>query len=149
MKESRLRRKVVGWFREAGMFVQSIESETTPGLPDTYILCNGVTWWLELKDIKEIPKRNTTSLFKSLNHPLLPEQSNWIEQCIDHGGNVAILVGHERRVFLVPGQQADTFNELTWEQIQPYEISRDKLIDTLRKPCAIISRSVLKVVASQ
>lgn len=132
MRESALRSKFMKLLKDSGFFAQAIESSTNPGMPDTYLIYQGAATWIECKLLKDLPKRAETSLFKSLNHPLSNEQRNWITICIAHGGNCAILVGYDRKYYLVPGVYADTFNELTWDKLQRFLVTREDLIIILR-----------------
>lgn len=139
MIESGLRRKLSGLFKDHGIFSQSIESTTNPGMPDMFyqasVFVNG---WLELKLLKNIPAKVETSLFRSMNHGLRDEQIVWILRCLAAGGRVAILAGYERRYFLVPGKFAEGFNHFTWAMLQEHEVTRDQLITYLK--CGTISR---------
>lgn len=121
--ESGLRQRIAELLRIQGFFVQSIESETNPGMPDMYWR-KGEAGWLELKHVKVLPKRETTSLFKSLNHPLLIEQINWIDLELEHCGRAEILVGYQRDYFLVPGEQCRQFNDFTWNDLQRYKVDK-------------------------
>lgn len=138
--EGALRSRVSGWLREAGFFCQPIETGSIgEGIPDLFYthINSSVTWpvngWLELKKIKEMPKRQYTAVFKSINHPLSIEQANWIGRCNESGTRADILVGFGRDYFLVPGALADTFNELTEPQLRRYTVTKEQLIVKLRK----------------
>lgn len=142
--EGALRGRVSGWLREAGFFCQPIETGgISDGVPDLFYTHNNpsvvnphltkpANGWLELKKIKEMPKRSYTAIFKSINHPLSIEQANWIGRCIESGTRADILVGFGREYFFVPGSKADNFNELTEPQLRQYTITREQLIVKLR-----------------
>lgn len=141
--ESDVRQRVAKFLRGEGFFVQAMETGAiADGVPDMFYsrsltpgrqqaLPLGANGWLELKKVREIPKREDTSLFKSLNHPLGIYQANWITACIEAGTKANILVAYERRYFFVPGHMADNFNELTWSQLCRYEIKKEELIAKL------------------
>ena len=75
-KESTFSRWVVKVLREAGWFVQRIESPVSPGLPDILAIREGYLVWIELKV-----------------HPntLSPAQKSWHETFLKMGGNVETL----------------------------------------------------------
>lgn len=137
--ETDVRARVGKYLREQGFFVQPMETGAIAnGVPDLWyskpirLAAPGIqglarTGWLELKKVREIPKRATTSLFKSLNHSLDIYQANWINQCIAHGTVANILVAYERRYFFVPGRYADKFNDFTWEDLQKFEVEKDEI----------------------
>lgn len=128
--ESGLRQRVVQLLRSNGYFVQAIESETTPGLPDVYYR-KDVAGWLELKHIKVMPLRPTTSIFKSYNHPLLTEQINWIDLERRHGGRADILVGYKAEYFFVPGCLAAQFNNFTEPDLRRFVINKNDIVRKL------------------
>lgn len=131
--ESALRGRVCGWLREAGFFVQPIETGSiVEGVPDLWFALNKeVHGWLELKKIKEMPKKDTTAVFKSLNHPLSNSQANWIGVARSHGQRANIFIQSDREYFLVPGSLADMFNELTESDLRKYKSSKLHLLAVL------------------
>lgn len=134
-KESALRQRITRLLRDYGFFVQAIESETTPGIPDIYYR-NGIAGWLELKHIKVMPLRPTTSIFKSYNHELSNEQASWISLERRYGGRADILVGYGRELFFVPGQFAERFNNFTEPDLRAFTVTKDQLIQLLKEqPC--------------
>lgn len=132
-KEAVLRQRVGGWMKDAGFFHQAIESGICPGMPDIWYIRQGITGWLELKMLKQIPARAHTPLFASLNHPLSNEQINWIGRCLRQGGRAHIFVGYMSHYFLIHGDDAELFNDLTWESIQRYKITKEGLINRLQQ----------------
>lgn len=132
--ESAVRQRIGAMLRENGFFVQAVESTTNPGMFDTYYRKDRYTvGWIEFKHIKEWPKRTTTSLFRSLNHPLLNEQAVFAYQEIRKGGRADIIVAHERDYYFVPGTLADTFNDLTPETIRQFKIPKNQIVDLLEE----------------
>jgi hypothetical protein len=131
-RESALRQRVGALLRAHGFFVQPIESDTAPGIPDLYYLKQGTGGWVELKSVKVIPKKVSTSLFKSLNHPLSNEQANWLSLNYQNGGRGWVLAGYERTLWLVPGHIAyEQFNDFTVTQLDKFKVTREELVEQL------------------
>lgn len=132
--ESALRQRVGQLLRESGFFVQAVESTTNPGMFDTYYRKNKqVVGWIEFKLVKHWPARPTTSLFKSLNHPLSNEQAVWAYRELTHGGRADIVVGYERSYFFIPGTIADVFNDLTAAEIEYYHVRKERIVEILEE----------------
>lgn len=130
--ESDLRSRIGKLLREHGYMVQSIETGAiAEGVPDLwYSIASGIvthSGWLELKKVREMPKKRETSVFKSLNHPLSVEQENWIGMAADHGTRVDILVAFERDYFFVPGQYAPKFNSFTQADLRKFQVKKDDI----------------------
>ncbi len=128
--ESTLRQRIGRLLKENKFFYQSLEATTAPGLPDMYYR-KGVAGWIELKHIKKIPKKATTGIFTSYNHPLSNEQINWISLELAHGGRANILASYENALFLVPGRLAHEFNDLTWVGLRAYLVTPNELLERL------------------
>lgn len=125
--ESDLRQRIAKLLREHGFMVQAIETGAIgDGVPDLWY-CKGEDGWLELKKVREMPKRPTTAVFKSMNHPLSTEQENWIGMCLEKGGRADILVGYGREYFFVPGKMADRFNDFTEADLRKYVINKQEI----------------------
>lgn len=133
--ESALRQRIGVLLRQNGFMVQPIEDSTTPGVPDLWYCAKHsgrtISGWIELKHVKQMPAKDTTSLFKSLNHGLSIEQVNWIDLCLRHGGNVVILVGYKSEYFLVPGELAETFNDFNEYRLRHYAVQKQNIPDIL------------------
>ena len=125
--ESAFRQRVAVVLRANGCFIQTVESDTTPGIPDLYYLKDSVSGWVELKLAKVLPKRSTTAVFKSMNHSLSNEQANWISLCLKAGGTAWVLAGYKRTLWLVPGALADQFNDMTVEQLDKFKVTKEEL----------------------
>jgi hypothetical protein len=71
---------------------------TTVGLPDINISSG----WLECKNLKSYPKRETTPV--RLHHPFTPEQKRWAEKRTAAGGKVwlVVKVANDWYIFLPP-----------------------------------------------
>lgn len=112
--------------------VQSHEDRFSLGIPDLSYADRGVNGWIELKHVKEWPKRaSTTVKWKRYT----PEQVNWLNKRGKKGGSCWILVqvGTEHFVFpfyegrkLRAGMTEDEFHERCvqyWEEgIEPLEL---------------------------
>lgn len=148
--ESDLRARVAKLLREHGYMTQPIETGAiVEGVPDLWyskvtqlgevmslgrvIRANRVTHsgWIELKKIKEMPKKSTTAIFKSMNHPLLQMQENWIENAIEHGTTVWILVGYGRDYFMIPGYYASQFNSFTELDLRKFQVDKSDIPNVL------------------
>lgn len=133
--EADVRQRIGKLLREYGFFVQAMETGAiADGVPDMWyskkIGAEGVTLrsgWLELKKVRTIPAKMSTSLFRSLNHGLSNYQVNWIESCVGAGTRASILVAYERRYFFVPGRYANDFNDFTWDDLQKFEVMKDDI----------------------
>ena len=77
--------------------VSRIESSAGNGVPDVSFGIPGVNGWIELKYIKEWPKRPTTKV----KLPLRPEQKHWIKNRGQLSGNVWVLVRISDDFFLL------------------------------------------------
>lgn len=134
-RESAVRSRIAALLQTHGFFTQSIESETTPGLPDMYWRFDkDHSGWVEFKKVTKIPARDTTSLFESYNHPLLLEQQNWFTEELKRGGTADIIVAWERKYFLVPGSYHLTFNSFTLSRLHDFEVARSDIhLKLLRK----------------
>lgn len=62
--------------RRERIAIQRIEDKLTPGVADMNVCLGGREFWLEGKHIKALPTRASTPV--KLDHPLQPEQRNWL-----------------------------------------------------------------------
>jgi hypothetical protein len=131
--ESALRQRVCRMLRDSGFMVQPIETGAiVEGVPDVWYCHEGIAGWLELKKVQEMPKKPTTAVFKSLNHPLSNEQANWIYMARRHGSRADILVAYERDYFLVPGGVAESFNDFTEGMLRCFQTTKHEVIMALK-----------------
>lgn len=96
MKESDL----WGYIRKgmiAKWHASRIESSAGNGIPDVSFGLPGKNGWIELKYIKEWPKRSTTLV----KLPLRPEQKHWIKARGELSGNVWVICRIENMFFLL------------------------------------------------
>jgi len=97
MTESRLRRHVVNMLRSLDAI--SVENSAYPGTPDV----NFVEGWIELKKIKEWPKRRTSKL--KIEH-YTPQQRVWLLRRWKKGGCALLLLQVEKEWLLFDGEVA-------------------------------------------
>ena len=79
-----------------------IESSSGNGVPDVSFGLPGKNCWIELKYIKEWPKRPSTKV----SLPLRPEQKLWIKQRGDMSGSVWVMARIENDFFLLSYRKA-------------------------------------------
>jgi hypothetical protein len=73
-----------------------VENPVGPGTPDVHYCVEGMTGWLELKEIPAWPKRSDTPV--RLPH-YTKEQRLWIMDYASHGGRVHLLLRIARPKF--------------------------------------------------
>lgn len=72
------------------IMLQRFECSMPGGVPDVhYLTCNGVSGWIELKYIKELPKRESTPI--RIPH-FTQQQKLWIQTYGSLGGNAWVFV---------------------------------------------------------
>lgn len=97
MTEKTMRAVVIKYLRELDGV--SIECPIQPGVPDV----NYTLGWLELKWLKEFPKRETTAV--KIPH-WSPSQKAWISKRLKAGGRVHVLIQCKREWVLLGGEKA-------------------------------------------
>ena len=97
MTESSLWRYIKAGLANHRILLTRIESSSGNGVPDVTYTTETGHHWLELKYIKEWPKRESTLV----KLPLRPEQKLWINTRGSLGGDVRVLVRIENEFFLV------------------------------------------------
>lgn len=90
-----------------------IESETSPGFPDVSYTFRGMTGTFELKDSKR-PK----SLMPFRTGGLRDTQKSWIEEELENGGRVDLIVRVDPWVYVLPGSH--------WALLENFEPSNPK-----------------------
>jgi len=104
MKESAL----WGSLKKSGElpFAIRIESAVTPGLPDVYFsLTNGVTGWIELKEIPDTQKVILkTGTGKGQLRPL---QVLWAKQATEQNIFTTVLLFYRKRAILLSGRDVE------------------------------------------
>ena len=109
MKESIIRRSLCSNFRKVGrrdIFIRAIEDKASAGTPDVFYCFKGISGWIEIKHIKEEPKKN---LFKIAHYTLL--QHLWLQQHQYAGGRSWLFI-----------RIKDTCYLLKVEDLKPYII---------------------------
>lgn len=86
-----------------------IENGVVDGMPDSVIVDEGITNWLELKAPIE-PARFTTPLFGNSNHRLSQAQLNWLLAHRQAGGRGWVAIETTSWVFLIGARNADKVN---------------------------------------
>lgn len=116
MSEKSYWRRLRGDLDPRGLYVR-VENEVDPGTPDVHWCLRGASGWIELKFIAAIPRYPNAKPL-STGHGMLDTQMNWIDDYLEHGGRVSILVGVAYRLTLAfPGDYARRLNGWRWEQL--------------------------------
>lgn len=89
------------------------EDTTAAGIADVSFICGGKHGWMELKRIKEWPKRPTTIV--RCDH-YTPEQRNFLKRKGTHGGNCWLFAQIENDHLLFDWERAQLFGTLNKEQ---------------------------------
>lgn len=121
---------------KAGFFVQRIEDSISGGVPDVWVGHGPAHYaWLENKAQREWPARATSKVFGK--DGLRPGQVVWLMNAARCGVRAYIWAGvgqHKRRkTFLVPASLAEQFNDMTQEDLLPFECSVDELPNKLKE----------------
>ena len=87
-----------------------IESSAGNGIPDVSFAISGINGFIELKYIKEWPKRDTTKI----KLPLRPEQRHWIKARMRLSGEIWVIVRIEDYFWLLDGNCAVHAAENGW-----------------------------------
>jgi hypothetical protein len=96
------------WLRDrlqGQWFSERIENRVMAGTPDVYFSHRRGRGWIELKAIDNWPRADTGK-FKV---PLwTPNQRNWMEKHLEHGGNAWLVVGieHTGELLVLPDSVA-------------------------------------------
>ena len=94
-----------------------IESSAGNGVPDVTFTVPGKHGWMELKYIKEWPKRITTKV----KLPLRPEQRLWINTRGQVANNIWVLCRIENSFYLLNHRTADEacegYNRVEWDKL--------------------------------
>jgi len=91
-----------------------IESSAGNGIPDISFGLPGKNGWIELKYIREWPKRQDTKV----KLPLRPEQKHWISARGGLSGDVWVLVRIQDDFFLVSWRDCKSAAEQGWTQAE-------------------------------
>lgn len=109
------------------VLIERIENSVASGTPDTLVLYQGLVTFVEHK-IATLPARATTRL--QWKHPPTPEQRNWHLTWNQNGGRSLFVIGIERSLYAVPGRLADAIEGMHESDIDRWEVTMPKLIDT-------------------
>lgn len=145
MSEATFRAGLVKAFREAGVFVRSVEARETPDFPDIYLRdpLTRESYWLELKDVAAIP--GAWSHARPLLGRLRVGQARWLNGHWEAGGASFVLArfGHKTprasTVLLIPGKCGPALPRATFDDMvrvasvfRPEELNPRVLIDTMK-----------------
>lgn len=114
---------------------ERVENACGDGMPDAHGMIKGHGYtWMELK-VPKPPKRATTALMGE-GEGLRQSQKNWHMKAHSMGCISWILIRAlgETQVYLVWGSMADTVNQLTREQLEPYRFDciNEKLLERFK-----------------
>lgn len=101
MRESDVRRKVVGLLKEAGLDPQPVENRAEPGAPDVEYLDG----WIEIKLLRSWPKRPETVVRFSAK-AFRPAQRIWLRRRVRAGGRAHLLLAGPSEWLLFRGDVA-------------------------------------------
>jgi len=91
------------------VLMKRVENYLEAGMPDTIALSRGHVTWIETK-VGHWPARATTRI--QWNHPLQIEQCNFHLDWRQQDGHSIIVAGIGDEIFMIPGSNADDFNNL-------------------------------------
>lgn len=120
---------------KAGFFVQRIENSTSDGVPDVWVGRDTCYAWLENKAQRDWPVRATSKVFGK--DGLRPGQVVWLMNAARCGVRAWVWAGvgtrQRRKTFLVPASYAERFNDMTQEELLPFECSIDELVAKIKE----------------
>lgn len=120
MSSDRKQREALFWGRITEAFwhprrvLQRVENGMVDGMPDSLMVSDGVTNWVELKAPESEPARASTPL---LVHKLLLSQRNWLLAHRQAGGRGWVAIETPLRVMLIPARHADSINSASVVQL--------------------------------
>lgn len=88
MNEHTFARRLTSTLRAKGAYVWKINANFAGGIPDVWVAGNNTDLWLELKWIRETPKRMSTILKPALS----AQQENWLTGRYLQGVRVKVLL---------------------------------------------------------
>lgn len=105
----------------SGIWVQRIENVVGEGMPDVYVVSNGLSSWVELKASRR-PVRASTPLLGSRG--LNVQQINWHMKAASVGVRSFILIRDEARdLYLVSGMHAEEINSFSASQMREHSLA--------------------------
>lgn len=105
-----------------------VENPACPGTPDLNGCISGVEFWIEFKQVKSMPKRPDTPVFKGC---LRPEQVVWLYKRSRVGGR-CFIVAYVEDVdiyYVIPGKYAREFNEMSRARLDELTIPLEDIWD--------------------
>ena len=116
MQEAGFTAAVLKKVREAGAYAWKVSDRFNAGVPDCWISGPKGDLWVEVKFVKQFPKRAT------VRPDLSALQRKWLEDRHDEGRQVAVVVGSPEGVVIYP--KLDWVSPVTREAA----VSRKQLI---------------------
>lgn len=103
-----------------------VENPARPGTPDFNFCTQGVELWVEFKQVKEMPKKPDTPVFRGC---LRPEQVLWLFMRSRVGGRcyIAAYVEDLDITYIIPGRHAREFNGMTRDQLDSLTIPMEAM----------------------
>src|SRR5690348_11902747 len=103
-----------------------VENPACPGTPDLNDCINGVEFWVEFKQTKEMPKLPDTPVFRGA---LRPEQVLWLYKRASVGGRcyIAAYVEDLDITYIIPGKHAREFNSMNRAQLDSLNITMEAM----------------------
>ena len=103
-----------------------VENPAHPGTPDYNDCVDGVEFWIEFKQTKEMPKRADTPVFRDA---LRAEQVVWLYKRALAGGRCFIVAYVEDLdiVYIIPGKHAREFNGMTRAELDSLTVQMGEI----------------------
>lgn len=103
-----------------------VENPAHPGTPDFNCCIDGVEFWVEFKQVKTMPKRPDTPVFRDA---LRPEQVVWLYKRSLCGGRcfIAAYVEDSDTTYILEGKHSREFNDMTREQLESLNLKLEEL----------------------
>lgn len=105
-----------------------VENPACPGTPDLNDCIDGVEFWIEFKQVREMPKRPDTPVFRDA---LRPEQVVWHYKRARCGGRsfIAGYVEDLDIIYVIPGKYAREFNQATRAELDDWTVPLEAIWD--------------------
>lgn len=113
MRESSFWRSIrIGLLKASNnkILLQRIEDKLTLGIPDVHFCYEGKTGWIELKVLKDYPKKVNTPI--KINH-LTPHQKQWHKNYTKSLGKSFVLLKVNKDAFLFDGNNLGCLTDST------------------------------------
>lgn len=119
--EAAFSKALVTAMRNKGIFVQRIESgETGKGIPDLFVITQGIPMWVELKRIHD-----TCSDKKVLEIPWRPGQQAWLNDVTKRGMKCMTLACYDDGIVKIRHERIYQRNLVSITEAQDYMYYKD------------------------